>query len=84
LLLDPAAARQQIAQRLALPLEQAELTFALRSFFMMLYRFDPHFDPSQRAIIDVGAHSVQHARELFGPLQERVDGDDHVREQFSL
>src|SRR5712664_2007496 len=34
LLFDALAARQEIAQRLVLSLEQVELTFALRSFFM--------------------------------------------------
>src|SRR5882762_6905043 len=51
---------------------------------MMLHRFNPHFDSSQRAVIHIGTHPVQYARELFGTLQERVDGDDHVGEQLSL
>ena len=84
MVLDPPAPRQQIAQCLALPLQETELTFALRSFFMMLHRFDAHLDPRQRAIIHVRAHAVQHPRELFGPFQQRVDRDDHVGEQLPL
>src|SRR5438876_6254501 len=76
LFLDSPAPRQQITQRLALPLEQADLTFPLRSFFMKLHRFDPHFEPRQRAVIDIGAHAVQHPCEIFGPLRS----EEHTSE----
>ncbi|OLB67214.1 MAG: hypothetical protein AUI09_04065 [Gemmatimonadetes bacterium 13_2_20CM_2_66_5] len=60
------------------------MPLALRALLVMLHRLDPHFDPREGAIVHIRAHSVQHAREVLGSFQQRVDGHDHVRQQLAL
>jgi hypothetical protein len=51
---------------------------------VLFHRIDPRFDSRQRAIIHIGAHPVQHARQLLRALQQRVDRLHHVGQQLTL
>jgi len=52
-------------------------------FFMMLTASIRNRS-APAAVIHIGAHAVQHAREIFGALQQRVDRDDDVGEELAL
>jgi len=84
LLFDAPAAREQVAQRLALSIEQTQLPLPFGPFLMMLHGLDPDFDAGECAVVDVTTHAVQHAREVFGALEEPVDRRDHIGQQLAL
>jgi len=51
---------------------------------MMLHGLDPDLDAGECAVVDVGTHAVQHAREVFGALEEPVDRRNHVGQELAF
>src|SRR5207245_2204084 len=83
-LVDGLAARHQVGQRLALPLQQVELALSLGTLRLAFDHFDLVLEPSECPRVDIAAHRMRRPRQVLGAFQQPVDRGDHVGKQLSL